>query len=72
MAKKAAKKAGYKTGIVASIKAEQNCNGCWFWSITAHNGETLAHSEAYSSEDACLVTAKQLATQLKVPIAIFE
>lgn len=61
-----------KSGIVASIQASQNCNGCWFWSMTAHNGETIAHSEAYSSKDACLETAKQLAAQLKVQIAYIQ
>ena len=68
----AKKKTTSRTGIAASVQARENVNGCWFWSVTAHNGETLAHSEAYSSEGECLTTAQRIASQLKVPISVFE
>ena len=35
------------------IIATKNINGAWYWRIVGGNGETMAHSEAYSSKGAC-------------------
>ena len=40
------------------IIATKNVNGAWYWRIVGGNGETMAHSEAYSSKGACVKSAK--------------
>lgn len=61
------KKPTTRTGIVAGIKCDKNVNGCWFWRMLAHNGETLAHSEGYTSREACEQTVHPVADQLGIP-----
>jgi len=39
----------------------------YWWTLVARNGETLAHSENYSSADARDQTARLVAEQLYVP-----
>jgi uncharacterized protein YegP (UPF0339 family) len=43
------------------IIATKNVNGAWYWRIVGGNGETMAHSEAYSSKGACVKSAKIVA-----------
>jgi|GEM_PF-4893375 len=43
------------------IVATKNINGAWYWRIVGGNGETMAHSEAYSSKSACTKTAVAVA-----------
>jgi uncharacterized protein YegP (UPF0339 family) len=67
VAKKKASKSKVRVGIVAGIKCDKNVNGCWFWRMLAHNGETLAHSEGYVSREACEQTVHPVADQLGIP-----
>jgi uncharacterized protein YegP (UPF0339 family) len=42
----------------------------WYWEMKALNGETLAHSEMYTTQRACIKTAKKLASALKCELTI--
>ena len=68
MAKKKAVKKAKKVGIVATVEMDTNKNGCSYWRLVAHNDETLASSEAYSSWGACHDTASEVARHLGVSL----
>jgi len=38
------------------IQAKKNKRGKWYWRILAKNNRILAHSESYSTKDACIKT----------------
>lgn len=61
-----------KKGIVAKIRARKDVSFnrapklCYWWIAVAHNGETLAHSEVYTTKRKRDQTGKQVAKQLGV------
>ena len=40
----------------------------WYWKLVAKNGETLAHSESYSSKPKCFKTAKMVADKFRLTL----
>ena len=40
----------------------------WWWRIKAGNGQKLAHSEDYTSRQACFKTARKVAKKLKAKL----
>ena len=51
------------------IKIVKGAEG-FFWKLVAKNGETLAHSEIYSSKTKALQTAKKVAEELSVVVKV--
>ena len=58
-----------KTGGSMKIKIAMGSTG-FFWKLIATNGQTLAHSETYSSKTKALQTAKKVAEELSVVVKV--
>lgn len=69
--KKSAKIIALSENIVERIVMRPNANGAWYWTLKGRNGETLAHSEAYSSRAKCLKTAREVFIQLNCVLDCF-
>jgi len=46
------------------IELVENVKGQWFWHIIAANKRILAHSQSYSSKQACKKTARSVGLKL--------
>lgn len=57
-------------GIVSKVEVILAKKKDWisYWRLLGHNGETLAHSEIYTTKRKCLQTAKKVAKQLGLEI----
>ncbi len=52
------------------VEAILGDSGMWYWRITSSiNGQIMAHSESYSSHDACLDSALAVARNAGWPIS---
>jgi uncharacterized protein YegP (UPF0339 family) len=65
-------KIDFKGGFMLQIVIEKGRSGKWFWKLKARNGETLAHSEVYSSRAKAFKTAEMVAGPDKISVILKE